>query len=181
MKKTLVACSAAALLMTTVSAHAIGVNAQIGQHYTNLGVGFGTTTPGLALSGNWAHSDNDGDVAGVGLGYNIALGPVMATVGGKALYTHPKDGDEGYAIPVGGGLQLPLGRYVSLYGEGYYAPDSLSSGVNNYKEANGGVRFTPISLVTVDVGYRYQALEGKDGHRDNIIADGAYIGGAVNF
>jgi hypothetical protein len=31
------------------------------------------------------------------------------------------------------------------------------------------------------VGYRYQALNGKDGHRDNVIADGAYLGGAVNF
>ncbi|CAM3700612.1 hypothetical protein BS639_16875 [Rouxiella silvae] len=181
MKKTLLAGSAAALMMATVSAHAIGVNAEIGQHYTNLGFGLGTTTSGLALTGNWAHSDNDGDVAGLGLGYNIGLGPFMATVGGKALYTSPKNGSDGYAVPVGGGLQLPLGRYVSLYGEGYYAPDSLSSGINNYKEANGGIRFTPISLVSVDVGYRYQALEGKDGHRDNVIADGAYIGGAVNF
>ncbi|MDR3432913.1 MAG: YfaZ family outer membrane protein [Rouxiella aceris] len=181
MKKYLVACTTAALMMTTLSAHAIGVNAEIGQHYTNLGFGMGTTTSGLELTGSWAHSDNDGDVAGLGLGYNIPLGPFMATVGGKALYTSPKNGSDGYAVPLGGGLQLPLGRYVSLYGEGYYAPDSLSSGINNYKEANAGIRITPVRLISVDVGYRYQALEGKDSSRDNTIADGAYVGGAVNF
>ncbi|WP_314154671.1 YfaZ family outer membrane protein [Rouxiella badensis] len=181
MKKYLVACSAAALMMTTVSAHAIGVNAQVGQHYTSLGFGLGNTTPGLALTGDWTHSDRDGDVTGLGLGYNIGLGPVMATVGAKALYTSPKNGSDGYAVPIGGGLQLPLGHYLSLYGNAYYAPDSLSSGINNYKEATGGIRFSPISLVSIDVGYRYQALNGKDGHRDNVIADGAYLGGAVNF
>ncbi len=25
------------------------------------------------------------------------------------------------------------------------------------------------------------ALDGKDGNRDNIVADGAYLGGAINF
>jgi hypothetical protein len=33
------------------------------------------------------HSDNDGDAAGLGLGLNIPLGPFLATVGGKGVYT----------------------------------------------------------------------------------------------
>nr|VUD34956.1 outer membrane protein, YfaZ [Raoultella sp. NCTC 9187] len=47
---------------------------QAGEHYTNLGVGFGTESSGLAVTGNWMHSDNDGDAAGLGLGLNIPLG-----------------------------------------------------------------------------------------------------------
>jgi len=181
MKKFLVAGVAASLMFAAASANAVSVNGEIGEHYTHLGVGFGTTTPGLALSGDWTHNDDDGDVAGLGLGYNIPLGPFMATVGGKGLYTDPKDGDSGYAAAVGGGLQLPIAKLFTLYGDYYYSPDSLSSGIGNYKEANAGVRLTAIPLVTVSVGYRYMALDGKDGNRDNIVADGAYVGGAINF
>ncbi|HEY0207626.1 YfaZ family outer membrane protein [Acerihabitans sp.] len=181
MKTFLIAGAAASLLFAAASASAVSVTGEVGEHYTNLGVGFGTTTPGIAVSGNWAHNDDNGDVAGLGLGYNIPLGPFMGTLGGKGLYVGPKDGDEGYAIAVGGGLQLPVGSLFSLYGDYYYSPDSLSSGVENYTEANAGIRLTAIPLVTVSVGYRYMALDGKDGDRDNIVADGPYIGGAFNF
>lgn len=181
MKKTLIACSAAALMMTTVSAYAVGVSAQVGEHYTNLGVGLGTDTPGLALSGQWTQRTHRGDVAGVGLGYNVELGPVLATVGGKLLYVNPKHGKDGYAVPLGGGLQLPINHYVSLYGEGYYAPNVSSSHIKDYKEASAGVRFTPVSLVNIDVGYRYEEMAGKGYRPNEKLADGIYIGGAVNF
>ena len=59
-----------------------------------------------------------------------------------------------------------INRYFSLHGEGYFAPDSFTSGVKAYNEASGGLRwkFRPLS---VDVGYRYMQMEGKDGRRDN--------------
>ena len=87
----------AGVMMVSSAAHAISVTGEAGEHYTNLGVGFGTESTGLAVSGNWLHSDNDGDAAGLGLGLNIPLGPFLATVGGKGIYTNPKQGDEGYA------------------------------------------------------------------------------------
>jgi hypothetical protein len=40
------------------------------------------------------------------------------TLGGKGVYLNPKDGDEGYAIAAGGGAELPLGQYFTLFGEG---------------------------------------------------------------
>lgn len=92
----------AGVMMVSSAAHAISVTGEAGEHYTNLGVGFGTESTGLAVSGNWLHSDNDGDAAGLGLGLNIPLGPFLATVGGKGIYTNPKQGDEGYAAAVGG-------------------------------------------------------------------------------
>ncbi|XPE48122.1 YfaZ family outer membrane protein [Shigella flexneri] len=55
---------------------------------------FGTESTGLALSGNWTHNDDDGDVAGVGLGLNPLSGHLMATVAGKGVYTNPNYGDE---------------------------------------------------------------------------------------
>ncbi|GMW11580.1 hypothetical protein LOCUS_32870 [Klebsiella pneumoniae] len=107
----------AGVMMVSSAAHAISVTGEAGEHYTNLGVGFGTESTGLAVSGNWLHSDNDGDAAGLGLGLNIPLGPFLATVGGKGIYTNPKQGDEGYAAAVGGGLQWKIGDSFRLYGD----------------------------------------------------------------
>lgn len=81
----------AGMLFVSASAQAISISGQAGEDYTNIGVGFGTESTGLALSGNWMHNDDDGDAAGVGLGLNIPVGPLLATVGGKGIYTNPKD------------------------------------------------------------------------------------------
>ncbi len=110
------------MLLVSASVNAMSISGQAGKEYTNIGVGFGTESTGLALSGNWTHNDDDGDAAGVGLGLNLPLGPLMATVGGKGVYTNPNDGDEGYAAAVGGGLQWQIGDSFRLFGEYYYSP-----------------------------------------------------------
>lgn len=179
MNKTLVAC-AAGLLFVAGSANAISVSGEAGEHYTNLGVGLGGTTAGLGINGNWIRSDHDGDIGSLGLSFGLPVGPLTATVGGKAIYLSPKDGKDGGALALGGGLQWDLNRYLSLYGEGYFAPESLTSGAKAYNEANGGVRLN-VRPFNVDVGYRYINIEGKDGNRDNAIADGPYIGVGMGF
>ncbi|MDF7680605.1 YfaZ family outer membrane protein [Enterobacteriaceae bacterium ESL0689] len=165
----------------SAAAHAVSVSGEVAQHYTNLGVGFGTESSGLAVSGNWAHSDNDGDAAGVAVGMNIPLGPFLATVGGKGIYTNPKSNNEGYALAAGGGLQWPISDDIRLSGELYYSPDSLSSGIDSYQEAWAGGSWTVIPPVSIRAGYRYLTLQGKDGHKDNTIADGAYLGVSAHF
>lgn len=171
----------AALILASFAANAVSLSGQVGEHYTNLGVGMGTESSGLALSGNWAHNDDDGDIAGLGLGYNIPLGPFMGTVGGKAVYLNPNSGSEGYAAAVGGGLQWQVSDSFRLFGEYYYSPDSLSSGVKDYKEANAGARLTIFRPLSVEAGYRYIDLTGKEGNRDNTVADGPYVGVNASF
>ncbi|VEB96181.1 YfaZ precursor [Cedecea lapagei] len=73
MNKLLIA-GGAGLLLVSAGASAIGVNAEVGKEYTNLGVGFGTESSGIAVTGNYAHNDDNGDAVGVGLGFNIPLG-----------------------------------------------------------------------------------------------------------
>ena len=63
----------AGMLLVSASANAISISGQAGKEYTNIGVGFGTESTGLALSGYWTHNDDDGDVAGVGLGLKLPL------------------------------------------------------------------------------------------------------------
>ncbi|MCK8245495.1 YfaZ family outer membrane protein, partial [Erwinia amylovora] len=38
-----------------------------------------------------------------------------------------------------------------------------------------------ISLVDFSVGYKYMALNGKDGRKDTVVADGPYVGAALHF
>lgn len=166
---------AGSLLLTTFAAQAdFTLHGEAGEHYTNLAFATNQAAPGMTVNGNWAHSDNDGDIAGLGLGLNLKLGPFLVTMGGKGLYLNPKDGDEGYAVAVGGGAQLPLGDRVTFFGESYYSPDSLSSGVEDYVEANAGMRVRVIQSMEVEAGYRYMDMAGKHSHRDNVVADGAY-------
>ena len=171
----------AGMMFVSTAANAISVSGPAGEHYTNLGVGFGTESTGLAVTGNWLHNDDDGDAAGLGLGLNIPLGPFLATVGGKGVYTNPNNGDEGYAAAVGGGLQWKIGDSFRLFGEYYYSPDSLSSGIDSYQEANAGARFTIMRPLSIEAGYRYLNLAGKDGNRDNAVADGPYVGVNASF
>lgn len=180
MKKSIFAALAGMMFVST-AAHAISFSGQAGEHYTNLGVGFGTESTGLAVTGNWLHNDDDGHAAGLGLGLNIPLGPFLATVGGKGVYTNPNNGDEGYAAAVGGGLQWKIGDSFRLFGEYYYSPDSLSSGIDSYQEANAGARFTIMRPLSIEAGYRYLNLAGKDGNRDNAVADGPYVGVNASF
>lgn len=55
------------------SAHAVSIHGEAGAKWTNFGVSFGANEPGFTFSGNWAHNDNDGDVASLGMGWNIPL------------------------------------------------------------------------------------------------------------
>ncbi|MCS5932864.1 YfaZ family protein [Klebsiella pneumoniae subsp. pneumoniae] len=162
----------AGVMMVSSAAHAISVTGEAGEHYTNLGVGFGTESTGLAVSGNWLHSDNDGDAAGLGLDSIFRWGRSSRPWVVKGIYTNPKQGDEGYAAAVGGGLQWKIGDSFRLYGDYYYSPDSLSSGIDSYQEANVGASWTIMRPLSIQAGYRYLNLAGKDGNRDNTIADG---------
>ncbi|HGL5844773.1 TPA: YfaZ family outer membrane protein [Enterobacter hormaechei] len=169
------------LMFVSAAANAISFNGSAGQDYTHLGFGLGTDSAGLAMTGGWTHNDDDGDAASLGLGFNVPLGPFLATVGGKGIYTNPNDGDEGYAAAVGGGLQWKIGDSFGLFGEYYYSPDSLSSGIDSYQEANAGARWTIMRPITIEAGYRYLNLAGKDGNRDNALADGPYLGVSAGF
>lgn len=172
----------AVMLLAAGNVQALDLGVQGGDGYVNAEVGLGTASSGLAISGNWTHNDSHGDAGGLGLGLSLPLGPVMATVGGKALYLDPQHGDTGGALAVGGGLQWQLSDHFALYGSGYYAPEDLTtSHVGEYEEGNAGLRWTVIKPLNVNVGYRYVNIGGKDGRRDETLADGLYLGVGLRF
>jgi len=181
MKAVAITAGALALLALAGSAQAIEGGIDVGRDYTNLHAGLVTTTPGFALSGNWLRSDHDGSMGSLGLGYNVGLGDVLISPGVKAISTNPSDNKDGYAIAVGVGASAPITNMFNVFGQYYYSPDAFSSHIDNYQEASAGVSFQPISLVDVRVGYQYLAMNGKNGRKDNVIADGPYVGASLHF
>lgn len=169
------------LLGTAFSASAISLGLQAGEHYTDVRVDMGKETPGFYSQLTWAHNDNDGDRGGAELGFGLPLGSFLISAGGKLLYLHPRGEDDGYAIAVGSRLAWNITQKFTIFGEGYYSPDSLSSEVDHYREMDAGLRWAIVRPVTLSVGYRYIDLAGKDGRRSRKIADGMYLGGEVGF
>ena len=55
-------------------------------------------------------------------------------------------------------MQWKIGNSFRLFGEYYYSPDSLSSGIQSYEEANAGARYTIMRPVSIEAGYRYLNL-----------------------
>ncbi|MCC8380154.1 YfaZ family outer membrane protein [Xenorhabdus sp. PB30.3] len=179
--KGFIAVSAASLLFMAGTANAISVNVEAGKHYTSTSAGIGDKNAGFSLNGNWARSDHNGQLGSLGLAFALPVGPLTASVGGKALYLSPKVGKDGAALAAGVGLSVAVTPSLSLYGEAYGAPSGFTSGIDSYTEANGGVRYLLFRPLSVEAGYRVIDLKGKGGDRSNKVSDGFYIGAGVNF
>lgn len=180
MKKIILAAGLAGLV-TSGMAQAIEGSVDVGQHSTNLSVGIGSNSPGLFLKGNWLRSNDDGSVSGAALGYNLSVGPLNVSPTAKALFTHPKDGKDGFTVAVGSGVSYQLNSMWGVYGEYYYAPESFSNHLDSYQEAAGGISFSPISLVSLRAGYQYVGLNNTNGKKDNVLVDGPYLSASVSF
>ncbi|MFI8417091.1 YfaZ family outer membrane protein [Serratia sp. NPDC078593] len=171
-----------ALILASSSAFAVGFTSEVGKSYTNFDLEMGKSSSGLYVQSNWTKNVKDGtQVGGAGVGYNLGLGPLTLNVGAKALYINPKKGDNGVAFPIGGGIAYNVTDSIAVFGEGYSAPEGLNNSVKNYVEANGGVSWQPIPLLTVKAGYRYAAVDGKDGRPSSTLIDGPYVGAGVTF
>lgn len=181
MKKLVVLAITLAGLSSAGSALAIEGSVTVGEHYRNTEIGLGTGSTGLFARGQWMDSDHDGDVGALGLGYNLAIGSLMLSPEAKVLYVNPQDSKEGYTVAVGSGASLPLGKMFSLNGSYFYSPEAFSNRLGDYQEATAGISFSPISILSLSAGYKYQAIDGKDNHKDNVLADGPWIGAALRF
>lgn len=162
------------------NANAISVDVQAGSDYTDVRADVGNPNSGLSLNGNWARSNHDGNLASLGTQFALPLGPVSASIGGKALYLSPKNGKDGVALATGLGVNWKVTPSLSLHGEAYGAPENLSSGVKSYYEADIGARYKLLKIMQISAGYRVIEIENKH-NQNNKIADGPYIGAGLRF
>ncbi|MEQ4923031.1 YfaZ family outer membrane protein [Proteus hauseri] len=180
MKKYLLAGAVGAMLFAG-TANAASVNFQVGDHYTDLRGGLGNPNSGLSFNGNWARSDHDGQIGTLGAKFALPLGPFSASVGGKAVYLSPKDGDDGAALAGGVGLNWDVLPSLSVYGELYGSPEGLTSGSESYYEADVGAQLTVFKPLHVNAGYRVIEIENSHNRSNNKLADGFYLGAGLSF
>jgi opacity protein-like surface antigen len=177
MKKTLL--GAILLLSLPMAAQAGELTARAGDGF------FGASYEGSLLlmttSADWLTNNDRGNIGSLGLGVQAPLGIAKLKAGGKLIYLDLKNQDNHYAAALGGGVDIPVGAFT-VYGQGYMAPSGLASdGVDNYKEMRAGVRWDMTKMVSLDAGYQYGHMEGKDGNRSVTVADGFYVGAQLNF
>ena len=180
MKKYLLVGAISALFVAG-NANAVSMNIQAGKHYTDVRAGLGDPNAGLSFNGNWARSDHDGQVGSLGAKFALPLGPFSASVGGKALYLAPKNGDDGAALAGGVGLNWNVLPSLNLYGEAYASPEGLTSGSKSYYEADVGAQLTVFKPLHVNAGYRVIEIKNSHNRSNNKLADGFYVGAGLSF
>ncbi|MCW0353655.1 porin (plasmid) [Pantoea ananatis] len=180
-KKVVLAGVAMVLAGMMQNASALQGGMSFGKDYTSLNLGVGADSPGFALSGGWLRSERDGKVGNLGLNYGIGGDNWMISPGVKVMRNVPKDGAAGYSGAVGGDIRFYPSAKIGLFGSYYWSPDAWSEHSDGIRQADAGISFRPVSLLDVTLGYRYVAIEGKNGAKDNVIADGIFVGGGVHF
>ncbi|WP_428944975.1 YfaZ family outer membrane protein [Pantoea sp. FN060301] len=184
-KNNLMLILASALLVAAVTpaANAVDGSLNVGKNFTDLTVGMGQESEGLYINGNWIKNNENGrEKTGAEAGLNMKAGAVDVNVGIQADYVKGAAGSsEGVVFPVGVGVTIPVISQVALYGSMYTAPRQMSNTAKSYLDADAGVSWKPIDLVTLKAGYRYIGMDGK-GTRDNQrLVEGPYVGGQINF
>ena len=180
MKKFLLPVTVGCILFSGHSNAAV-VSAQVGNNFTEVAAGIGNKGVGLAINGNWARSDHDGQVASLGATFSLPLGPFTAYIGGKSYYLLPKDNNHGFALVVGVGTNWKIMPSMALYGEIYGSPRDLTSDNYAYQEADVGIKYEIIKPLVINFGYRFIKVQGRSNHPNNTIADGFYLGAGLNF
>jgi len=176
---------ASALIATSFIPAAMAIDAGVnaGKNFTDVTVGMGQESEGLYINGNWIKNNENGrEKTGAEAGINMRAGAVDVKVGVQADYVKGAYGDsEGVVFPVGAGVTLPVVSQIGIYGSMYTAPRQMSNTAKSYLDADAGVSWKPIDMVTLKAGYRYIGMDGKGSRVNQRLIEGPYLGGQLNF
>ena len=172
----------ALLAISSFSVSAMELGGEVGQQHLQLKAATTTEDNGLIYNASWTKNFQDGpNVGGAGVDYQLSYDFAKFHAGIKTLYIAPKKGDNGFAVPFGGGVDIPVNDSINIYGESYVAPRGLNNAVENYVEVDAGVAWKPNANMKVNVGYRYMGVNGKSSTPNHTLLDGAYIGSSLSF
>ncbi|WP_158675175.1 YfaZ family outer membrane protein [Candidatus Pantoea edessiphila] len=176
------------LFSLTQILHAAEGSVALGRYHTMLSLGAGTNSTGAFLKTNLLYNTDKGNTFDTGFGYNIDTNSLRIYPSVKVILTRYEERLDGTSISLGfgGGALYHLDRYWSLYGKYHYGIECFSpKRANSYHDINGGIRFTPISMLSLELGYRCTMLHNKTPSNTYIpveyIAKSPYLGVSVLF
>jgi hypothetical protein len=152
-------------------------------------IGFGMPVFNRALlDGNWLHSEDEGDVVGVGISRtglaSPGANPVTAALGARFVYANPDEGNaDGTALALGGAFHWKFPRYdrFGVGGEIYFAPSVLSFGDSSgYDDASLHVSYDIFQDAWLYLGVRHVKMRFED--ESNVTFDtGLHVGVHIGF
>lgn len=144
----------------------------------------------LELQASWLHSQDNGDVAAVGL-FQVGFAssgkqPIEAGLGAKLVFTDANrevGGASGSSVAIGafGRWKIPGADRFAIGGDLYLAPSVLSfSDQDGYEEVSVYASYDVLKSAWVYVGYRYLRAGYDD--RPNVKFDDQFnVGIRINF
>ncbi|MGD9339687.1 MAG: YfaZ family outer membrane protein [Chromatiales bacterium] len=141
-----------------------------------------------ALEASWLHSDEDGELVGLGI-FRTGIAspganPVKAGLGAKIVYGDPdKGGSSGGSIALGGYFRWVFPNYdrIGIGGELYYAPGVLSfNDTDTYDEESLYVSYDIMQDAWVYVGVRHVQMK-FEGDPDVTFDTGVHLGVRLSF
>lgn len=141
-----------------------------------------------AVDASWLHSEDDGEVVGIGL-FRTGLAspganPVKAGLGAKLVYGDPdKGGSSGGSIALGGYFRWVFPNFdrIGIGGELYYAPGVLSfSDTDTYDEESIYVSYDIMQDAWVYLGLRHVQMKFED-DPDVTFDTGVHLGVRLSF
>jgi len=185
LRPTVLATVASAMMTAAFIPAAMAIDSGIntGKNFTDVTVGMGQESGGLYINGNWIKNNANGrEKTGAEAGINMKAGAVDVKVGIQADYVKGASGDsEGVVFPVGVGVNIPVISQVGIYGSMFTAPRQMSNTAKSYLDADAGVSWKPIDMITLKAGYRYIGMDGKGSRENQRLIEGPYIGGQLSF
>lgn len=111
---------------------------------------------------------------------NTAIGQLDIKLGLKGVWLE-SDFDDGMALALGGGLELPIADKISVYADLYYASGKLSfSDLEDYREYAFGVKANVIENGELTLGYGSIEVD-TDNYDDVELEDGVVFKIAFGF
>ncbi|PPI87904.1 hypothetical protein CRV12_01655 [Candidatus Pantoea edessiphila] len=175
-------------LTQTVHASEIGVN--IHRDSGVLSLETGINTPGIFLNSNFAYNPANitTGMLDIGVGYNLDIDSLRISPSVKTVMGLHTQSSNKYLIflGLGGKASYALSSHWSIYGQCHYALQVFKAKtINPYYEMDGGIKYSPNSTVSLDIGYRHVVLNNEIPSNVYVpteyLAHNPYLGISISF
>ncbi|WP_158674491.1 YfaZ family outer membrane protein [Candidatus Pantoea edessiphila] len=153
-----------------------------------LSLGIGSNTGGVFLKSNLLSNEVKGNTLDVGLGYNIDIKSLQLSPSVKSVFTRYEEATDGTSLSLGIGAKTRyrFNSHWSIYSQYHYAAECFSSKYpNTYHEISSGIIYTPDSIFSLDLGYRYVRLNNNSPSKsyaaNEYLAKSPYLGVLIKF
>ncbi|MXP51072.1 YfaZ family outer membrane protein [Pantoea sp. SoEX] len=145
--------------------HAAEGSIFLGRYGTMLSIGSSTKNTGSFFNGRFLYNNIKSNVFDIGVGYNININSFQISPSIKTIFNKYEESlaETTMSLGLGAKARYKFNSHWSIYGQYNYAKEccALKTIRNSYQEINSGISYTPISVLSLELGYRYIRLNNN--------------------